>query len=411
MKKTKVIYALIVSAMLSLAVTGCGSNETIENDMSVESTTPAPTDAVDSGGVVDSDDVTPTTEPTATSAPEPTATSTPVPTETPTPEPTTTSTPVPTEISTPEPTATSTPVPTVTPTPESASQEEGVKLTVIVKHVEHFSQKEIAEEDVYTFNTANVTSKNLEKKLENYTCIGMESTDQYKYIQGYYDVIWDVSVKNGNRVDNEVYNVKFDVLSLPEEDLEIVRILEYLDSSLFANEEAITTTPIPEPTEAPTVEPTPEPTDAFSDVEVLGLGTYFDITYPRYENGQLVEELITVGFDEVILKDGRIRYTFQTNWSEHKDFCVTVVDKSTGIEFVDAGTTISPLVCSDPSITLADGTVVEFTITAFSSWDDWELNHTDKMIFVPAEYDDFLFVWKVYDEAGNAVPYKYFGLE
>ena len=102
MRKTKVIYALIASAMLSLAVTGCGSSETIDNDMSVESTTPAPTNAVDLGDVVDSDDVTPTTEPTATSTPEPTATSTPVPTETPTPEPTATSTPVPT--ATPEPT-------------------------------------------------------------------------------------------------------------------------------------------------------------------------------------------------------------------------------------------------------------------------------------------------------------------
>ena len=118
MRKTKVIYALIASAMLSMAVVGCGSSETIDNDMSVESTTPAPTDAVDLGGVVDSDNVTPTSEPTATSTPEPTATSTPVPTETPTPEPTATSTPVPTETPTPEPTATSTPVPTATPTPE-----------------------------------------------------------------------------------------------------------------------------------------------------------------------------------------------------------------------------------------------------------------------------------------------------
>ncbi len=231
MRKTNIIYALLMSTMVSLAVNGCGSNETIDNDMSVESTTPAPTYSVDLGGVVDSDDVTQTTEPTATSTPV--------------------------------------------------------------------------------------------------------------------------------------------------------------------------------PTEAPTL----KPTNAFADVEVLGLGTYFDITYPRYEKGQLVEEIITVGFDNVTLKDGRIRYTFQTNWSEHTDFCVTVVDKNTGIEFVEAGTTISPLVCSDPSIILADGTVVEFTITAFSSWDDWELNHTDKMIFVPAEYDDFLFVWKVYDEAGNAVPYKYFGLD
>lgn len=108
MRKTKVIYALIASAMLSMAVVGCGSSETIDNDMNVENTTPAPTDSVDLGGAVDPDDVTPTSEPTATS--------TPVPTETPTPEPTATSTPTPT--ATPEPTATPTPEPTEAPAVE-----------------------------------------------------------------------------------------------------------------------------------------------------------------------------------------------------------------------------------------------------------------------------------------------------
>lgn len=91
MRKTKVIYALMASAMLCIAVTGCGSgtNETGEDyNIDIESTTtPAPTESVNLGSATDPDDVTPTTEPTATS--------TPVPTETPTPEPTATSTPTP----------------------------------------------------------------------------------------------------------------------------------------------------------------------------------------------------------------------------------------------------------------------------------------------------------------------------
>ena len=38
MKKTKVFYAFLVSAMLGLAVVGCGSNETIDNGVDVENT-------------------------------------------------------------------------------------------------------------------------------------------------------------------------------------------------------------------------------------------------------------------------------------------------------------------------------------------------------------------------------------
>lgn len=59
MKKTKVFYAFLVSAMLGLAVVGCGSNETIDNGVDVENTTQVPTDSADLGGVVDSDNETP----------------------------------------------------------------------------------------------------------------------------------------------------------------------------------------------------------------------------------------------------------------------------------------------------------------------------------------------------------------
>ena len=67
---------------------------------------------------VQTQEPTPSPEPTATSTPEPTATPTPEPTATPTPEPTATPTPEPTATPTPEPTATPTPEPTATPTPE-----------------------------------------------------------------------------------------------------------------------------------------------------------------------------------------------------------------------------------------------------------------------------------------------------
>ena len=84
MKKRKFIYALLMSAMLSVAVCGCGSNETIEDDLEVKTTEAPSSGSVDMG----------MSETTETPTEAPTETPTEAPTETPVPNPLPTEAPI-----------------------------------------------------------------------------------------------------------------------------------------------------------------------------------------------------------------------------------------------------------------------------------------------------------------------------